>query len=50
MDDALKEYLQSIEEAVTKYKNNELKTKESLQSIEDIKQWLEERCNEDPHN
>ena len=50
MDDTLKVYLQSIEESVAQYKNGQLETKEYLQSLEDIKIWLEEQCDADSHD
>ncbi len=46
MDEALKKYLQSIEESVKLYEEGKLETKEYLKSMEETKEWLEERCNE----
>ena len=50
MDETLKQYLQRVENETAKYKSGELKTKEYLQSAEDIKEWLKERCNENSRN
>ncbi len=46
MDEVLQEYLKGIKEEVAKYKRDSLETKEYLQSMEDIKKWLKEQCDE----
>lgn len=46
MEETLKKYLQSVEKEALKYKTGELETKEYIQSMRDLEEWLEERCDE----
>lgn len=50
MDEALQRYLQSVEEEASQYKKNELTTKEYLASMQEMEQWLKERCDADSNN
>ena len=50
MDETLQLYLQSIEEEVLKYQEKSLETKEYLQSMQQIQEWLEGECNADTLN
>lgn len=50
MDEALREYLKSVEEEAAKYKSGSLETKEYLQSMQEIEKWLEEQCDENPRD
>ena len=50
MDEALKEYLQSVQKEALNYENNQAKTKEYLRILDDIKEWLKEQCDADSSN
>lgn len=50
MDEQLKKYLQSVQESASQHKDGKLKVKEYLQSMEELKQWLKEKCDEDTRN
>ena len=50
MDAALQKYLQSVKQEAEKYKNNKLQTKEYLESMNNVKEWLKEQCDADSRN
>ena len=43
MNDVLKEYIKGIEEEIQRYKSGELRTKEYLQLLEELNEWLKEQ-------
>ncbi len=50
MDAILEAYLQSVKEEAEKYRNDKLQTKEYIESMNDLKEWLKEQCDADTRN